>query len=202
MKKDLALSPLQFTSSFLSCENDLETILKKLFIESEPYSTDLKRLLVINTKDCLDNKNNEIYQDAIKNKSLAKLKEEGYIRLIPKISFQEHSEVKNYLLFSFDNFVPNGSNPLFRDCNVFIQVVCHTDYWDIGNFRSRPIKICGYIDAILNNAKLSGIGTFQFQSCTELMLDSNLAGYSLAYSAIHGSDDLLPSSHGWIEKND
>jgi len=87
MKKDLALSPLQFTSSFLSCENDLETILKKLFIESEPYSTDLKRLLVINTKDCLDNKNNIIYQDAIKNKSLAKLKEEGYIRLTPKIPF-------------------------------------------------------------------------------------------------------------------
>jgi hypothetical protein len=34
------------------------------------------------------------------------------------------------------------------------------------------------------------------------MLDSNLAGYSLVYSAVHGSDDLLPSSHDWIEKND
>ena len=56
MKKDLALRPVDFTSSFLSCEKDLQTILRKLFIESQPYSDALKRLLVINTKDCLDNK--------------------------------------------------------------------------------------------------------------------------------------------------
>lgn len=201
MKKNLALSPLEFTSSFLSCQNDLETILKKLFIESEPYSTELKKLLVINTKDCLD-RNNIIYQNAIKDMSLARLKEQGYIRLVPKIQFEQHSEVKSYLLFSFDNFHPNRNNPMFRDCNVFIEAICNTEYWDLGNFRSRPIKICGYVDAILNNAKLSGIGTFQFESCSEIILDSNLAGYSLAYSAIHGSDDLLPSQHDWIEKHE
>lgn len=201
MKKNLALSPLEFTSSFLSCQNDLETILKKLFIESEPYSTELKKLLVINTKDCLD-RNNIIYQNAIKDMSLARLKEQGYIRLVPKIQFEQHSEVKSYLLFSFDNFHPNRNNPMFRDCNVFIEAICNTECWDLGNFRSRPIKICGYVDAILNNAKLSGIGTFQFESCSEIILDSNLAGYSLAYSAIHGSDDLLPSQHDWIEKHE
>jgi hypothetical protein len=38
MRKDLALRPIDFTSSFLSCEKDLETILRKLFIESQPYS--------------------------------------------------------------------------------------------------------------------------------------------------------------------
>jgi len=54
MKKDLALRPIDFTSSFLSCEKDLETILRKLFVESQPYSDKLKKLLVINTKDCLD----------------------------------------------------------------------------------------------------------------------------------------------------
>jgi len=32
MKKDLALKPTDFTSSFLSCEKDLETILRKLFV--------------------------------------------------------------------------------------------------------------------------------------------------------------------------
>ena len=56
MKKDLALRPIDFTSSFLSCEKDLEAILRKLFVESQPFSNDLKRLLVINAKDCLDNK--------------------------------------------------------------------------------------------------------------------------------------------------
>ena len=202
MKRDLALRPVDFTSSFLSCQKDLEEILKRLFVTSQPYSDELKRLLVINTKDCLDNKTSTVYQNAIKDMSLARLKEQGYIRLVPKIQFEQHSEVKSYLLFSFDNFHPNRNNPMFRDCNVFIEAICNTECWDLGNFRSRPIKICGYVDAILNNAKLSGIGTFQFESCSEIILDSNLAGYSLAYSAIHGSDDLLPSQHDWIEKHE
>lgn len=74
MKRDLALKPTDFTSSFLSCEKDLETILKKLFVSSQPYSDDLKRLLVINTKDCLDNKESVVYKNAIKDMSLAKLR--------------------------------------------------------------------------------------------------------------------------------
>jgi hypothetical protein len=80
MKKDLALRPVDFTSSFLSCEKDLETILRKLFIESQPYSNELKKLLIINTKDCLDNKSNPIYQNAIKDMSLAKMREKGYLK--------------------------------------------------------------------------------------------------------------------------
>ena len=206
MKRDLALRPVDFTSSFLSCEKDLETILRKLFIESQPYSNELKKLLVINTKDCLDT-NNTIYQNAIKDMSLAKLRQLGYIKFEPKIMMSQHQEVKSYLIFSFDNFKPTMTNPQFRDCNVYIDVLCHTDCWDLGNFRVRPLKICGYIDGILNNARLSGLGTFQFTGCNQLVLDETLSGYTLTYSAVHGTDDVLPSQHdkmpnydGWINK--
>lgn len=200
MRKDLVLKPTDFTSSFLSCEKDLESILKKLFVESQPYSNDLKKLLVINMKDCLDNKTSQVYINAIKDMSLAKLREEGYIKFEPKIKMPEHEEIKSYLVFSFDNFRPNMTNPEFRDCTVYIDVLCHTDYWDLGNFRLRPLKICGYIDGILNKARLSGIGTFQFLGCNELVLDETLSGYTLSYAAIHGTDDVLPSAHGWAEK--
>lgn len=200
MRKDLVLSPFQFTSSFLSCEKDLQTILRRLFVESQPYSDQLKKMLVINTKDCLDNKDSQIYKDAIKDMSLAKLKEKGYIKLQPKIKMAEHEDVKSYLIFSFDNFRTNRTNPQFRDCSVYIDILCHTDYWDLGKFRVRPLKIAGYIDGILNNTKLSGIGTFQFLGCNELVLDETLSGYTLSYEAIHGTDDILPSEHGWIEK--
>ena len=37
MKRDLARLP-ELQSSFLSCEKDTETILRKLFVESRPYS--------------------------------------------------------------------------------------------------------------------------------------------------------------------
>lgn len=202
MRKDLVMRPIDFTSSFLSCENDLQLILRKLFIESQPYSNELKRLLVLNTKDCLDNKESQVYKDKMKDMTISRLRELGYIKFEPKIKVPEHQQVKSYLIFTFDNFVPNETNPQFRDCNLYIDVLCHTDYWDLGSFRTRPLKICGYIDAILNNAKLTGIGTFQFMGCQQQILDQTLSGYTLVFSAIHGTDDLLPSRHQWIQKTD
>lgn len=180
----------KFESSFLSCEKDTESIIKKLFVDSKPYSDILKRLLIINTPDCLDDMTNQVYIDKIRNTSVADLSKEGYVRLSPKITLGENEEVKSYIVISFDNFRPNESNPHYRDCTVMIDVLCHTDYWDIGNYRQRPIKIVGYIDGILNGTKLSGIGSFNFLGCNELVLDENLSGYCLVYDATHGSDDI------------
>lgn len=195
MKRDL-VSTKKIISSFLSCEKDFEEILRKLFIENRPHSDELKRLLIINTKDCLDDKTNTSYLEKLKAMSIARLREDGYIKLEPKISIPEHEEVKSYILISFDNFFPNATNPQFRDCTVTFDILCHTDYWDIGNYRLRPLKIAGYIDGILNNARLSGIGTFQFAGCNELILDQTFSGYTLMYKAIHGSDDVIPNKEG------
>lgn len=181
----------ELKSSFLSCEKDTESIIRKLFVESKPYSDILKRLLLINTPDCLNDMTNQVYIDKIKNTSIKDLREKGYIRLEPKIKLKENEEVKSYIVISFDNFVPNRNNPEFRDCVVMIDILCHTDYWDVGNFRLRPLKIAGYIDGILNDCRLSGIGTFQFMGCNELVLNEELSGYCLMYSAVHGSDDEI-----------
>lgn len=191
MKRDTRITSSQFSSSFLSCEKDIEEILKKLFISSKPYSDILKRLLVINTKDCLDNENSAVIQQKLDEMNLAKLKQMGYIKLEPKIKFGEHEEVKAYILVSCDNFTPNETNPYYRDCTVTFDIICHTDYWDLGNYRIRPLKIAGYIDGILNKAKLSGIGTFNFLGCNQLILNEELSGYTLMYHAIHGNDDKL-----------
>ena len=186
MKRDTIMTrPL--TSSFLSCEKDTETILRKLFIESKPYSNVLKRLLVVQNKDCLDRDYN------VDEYTLARLREDGYVVLEPRIEIDEHEQVKAYMIISYDNFVPNGTNPEFRDCTVSFDILCHTKYWDVGNYRMRPLKIVGYIDGILNNCKLSGIGTFQFMGCNELILNPEWAGYTLTYWAVHGSDDQIPA---------
>lgn len=190
MKRDVITN--NFNSSFLAFEKDIETILRKLFIESNPYSEVLKRLLVINTKDCLDNADSPAIKEKLKNMSLAKLRQEGYIKLEPKIAMPEHEEVKAYIIMSCDNFTPNDTNTYYRDCTVSFDIICHLDYWDLGNYRIRPLKIAGYIDGILNEAKLSGIGTFNFLGCSELVLNEDLAGYTLIYRAVHGNDDKLP----------
>ena len=166
MKRDLARLP-ELQSSFLSCEKDTETILRKLFVESRPYSDELKRLLVISAKDCLDNKDNPKYIEKLNNMSIAKLREEGYIKLEPKVRLPEHEQVKAYIIISFDNFTPNAKNP-------------------------EPLKICGYIDGLLNKSKLSGIGELFFAGGSQIILSEDLSGYSISYRAIHGTDDQIP----------
>ena len=191
MRRDVVMPGSQFSSSFLSCEKDIEEILRKLFVSSKPYSDYLKKLLVINTQDCLDNTESVTIQQKVADMSLAKMRQEGYIKLEPKIRFGEHEEVKSYIIISCDNFTPNATNPHYRDCTVTFDIICHTDYWDIGNYRVRPLKIAGYIDGILNKARLSGIGTFQFMGCNQLILNEELSGYTLMYRAVHGNDDKI-----------
>ena len=176
-------------SSFLSCEKDVESILTKLFLEDKVKANYLKRLLVINTKDCLEL--NGEYDKIINQLSFKDLRDKGYIILEPKIPLKEHEDVKSRLHIVFDHFTTNNRNSYYRDCIIEIDILCHPECWDIGNFRIRPLKIAGYIDAILNNSKLSGLGQLTFMGCTEIVLNENLSGYCLMYQAIHGNDDKL-----------
>ena len=177
-------------STFLSCPKDLENIIRKLFVEDKEFAENLIRLLVINEKDWLDNRDSKLYQDIVKEHTISKLIDKGYIRTTPKLELNEHEEVMSYILISFDDFTET-SNPQFRDNIIRIDVICHTDCWDLGDFRLRPLEIVGHIDGLLNNTKMSGIGVLLFNSCGRLILDKNLSGYSLVYEAVHGSDDYI-----------
>lgn len=185
MRRDVILPPLQ--SSFLSCEKDTELILNKLFMDS-PYSRFLKRLLIINTPDCLDPTITKY--DAIVNEFTVKdLFDKQYIRLTPRLEFDEHNDVQSYILLTFDNFVTNSENEEFRDNMVTFDILCNTKQWELEGFKLRPLAIAGYIDGILNMTHLSGVGEFVFLGAQELILDQNLAGYSLSYEAVHFSED-------------
>lgn len=185
MKRDLACTK-PITSSFLSCEKDTELILRKLFVETYPYSNVLKQLLVVQNRDAIDKTYN------MDQYNLKKLIDDKYIVLSPKIEIPENDQVKAFITLNFDNFIPNQTNPEFRDCMINFDIVCHHDYWDLGNYRQRPFKILGYIDGILNNSRLTGIGKLQFAGASNGgILNENWSFFVLSYLAIHGSDDQL-----------
>ena len=204
MRRDVInIKPLQ--SSFLSCEKDAEIIIKKLFVESKPYSDKLKRLLIVNEPDCLDD-TIQAYQKAIDDKNLSKLRHEGYIRLNPKIARGEHEEIKSYIVITFDDFTSNIQNPIYRDCTLNFDIICYDDAWELENYQVRPLIIAGYIDGILNtmtnenkkiwnsglsNIKLSGIGEYVFLGCHMSVLNEDLSMYTLSYRAIHFTEDTL-----------
>lgn len=209
MRKDVIMQRPIY-SSFFSCDRDIEEILKLLFISSKPYSDILKRLLIINNKDCLDIKN-KTYQDLIDKFTLADMIEQGYIRLSPKIVRGTHEQIKSYIIISLDSFSSNIKNSLFRDYNITFDIVCYNDAWVLDDYKIRPLAICGYIDGILNSIsqkeniykkqiKLTGIGQYQFLMCNEQVLNEDLSMYTLAYRGIHFTEDF--NKIGQVSIND
>ncbi len=53
------------------------------------------------------------------------------------------------------------------------------------DYELRPWLIAGYIDGILNETKLSGIGTLQFMGASQVVLNEYLGGVILRYVATH-----------------
>ena len=187
MRAQSALLAKNFKSTFLSCETDQEKIWKRLFVESRPYSDKLKRLLVINTPDCLDESKLQ-YQEVLEHVTLDFLHDRKYLRTVPKLAFGEHEEVKTYILLEFDAFTPT-ENPHYRNTLIKISVICHLDYWELEDYKLRPYQIAGYIDGLLNETKLSGIGVLNFVVAGEIIMNEYLGGIQLQYLATHGNED-------------
>lgn len=203
MRKDL-ISFKPVYSSLLSCDKDVEQMLKTLFISSKPYSDILKRLLIINNKDCLDMSNSD-YKQVIDQYSLGDLMDKGYIRLSPKIARGTHEEIKTYILVSLDGFTPNIKSKHYIDYNINFDIICYNDAWVLNDYKVRPLMICGYIDGILNSLtqdnqrlekthqshiKLSGIGEYQFLGCNFNVLNEDLSMYTLSYHGTHFIEDI------------
>jgi len=179
-----------FDMSFMSMENDREDVVRRLFVESRPYSDILKKLLVIDQPDCLDDSKHQ-YQTIVDDYSVARLKSEGFIRFSPKMLFREFDNVKSYIYVSFDDVAPSESNPEFNNMTMSVYCLCDPDpkYWELDDYAIRPWKMAGYVNGILNKSRMSGIGQVQFIGASELAFDENVAGVALNYLCVHWTDD-------------
>ena len=161
-------------SSFLSLEKDMNIIVQTLMKNER-----LKRLLHYTTKDCLDKPN------LTEEESLELIGKN--IKLVPKLYVD--GSVNSYIIVSFDNFTPNGTNPEFRDNIIEFDIICHFDQWQLKDFQLRPYRIAAEIDSLLDGTHLTGIGELQFLGANQIILTDEYAGLCLMYSAIHGEED-------------
>lgn len=161
-------------SSFLSVEKDMSIItdwmlknkrLKKLLHYTVPNAMELEPL---SQKDSV----------ALINKN---------IKMVPKLYIDE--KVLNYVIITFDNFIPNATNPEFRDNTIFFNIVCHYDQWILQDFQLRPYRIAAEIDTMFNKKHLTGIGKLEFFGASQIVLNDEFAGISLMYRAVHGEED-------------
>lgn len=176
-----------FKSTFMSNARDTAMIWDKLLVSSKPYSDKLKRLLIINTHDCLD-KSQEQYQDEINKYTIKDMFDKQYIRNVPKLETSDFDEVKSYVLLEFDDFV-QSSNTEYRDCVISFTIISNLDYWQLDDYQLRPWMIAGYIDGILDDTELSGIGRINFVGAEQVVFNEYLGGVILRYAAFHSDAD-------------
>ena len=177
-------------SSFLALEKDMGIIVQMIMKNDR-----LKKMLYYTTKDCLDRpkltkmQTNSLFGEQIK--------------IVPKL-YIDHS-VLNYIIVSFDNFVPNRTNPEFRDNIIEFDIICHFDQWKLKDFQLRPYKIAAEIDSMFDEKHLTGIGKLKFLGANQMILTDEFAGVCLMYEAIHGGEDkidmLNPEDQKQFEKD-
>ena len=164
-------------SSFLNVEKDLGIIIDKILQNDR-----LQKLLYWNHKDALTRRK---LTDDEKFSLLGK-----QIKLTPKVYIDPDMLV--YLVISFGNFSPNLTNPEFRDNTIHFDIICHFDQWLLDDMQLRPYKIAAELDAMFNEAKLTGIGKMLFLNGDQVAISGEeYAGVSLMYSVIHGEDDKI-----------
>lgn len=164
-------------SSFLSIEKDLGIITNEIIQNDR-----IKKLLYYTTRDALQQKN------LTADESLALFGKN--IKIVPKLYVD--GSVLNYIIVNFDNFIPNRTNPEFRDNIVEFDIVCHFDQWQLDDFQLRPYRIAAELDSMFDDKHLTGIGTLQFMGANQIILTDEFAGLCLMFEAIHGEEDKAP----------
>lgn len=161
-------------SSFLALEKDMGIIVQMIMKNDR-----LKKLLYYTTKDCLD------------RPKLSKMQTNSLfgeqIKIVPKLYVD--NSVLNYIIVSFDNFVPNRTNPEFRDNIIEFDIICHYDQWHLKDFELRPYKIAAELDSMFSEQHLTGIGKLEFNGANQILLTDEYAGLCITFRAIHGEED-------------
>ena len=187
MRVKASMLAKDYKPSFLSFEKDQELIWRRLFIDNRQYGDMVKRLLVINSPDCMDMTNYQ-YQRIIDDTSIKDLRDMKCIRAVPRLEFGEHEEMKSYILLTFDD-VTATSNPEYNDYVISFTVISPLDEWEMNDYKLRPWQIAGYIDGVMRDAKLAGIGKLQFLGAQQVPLNEYWGGMALMYITTHGEEE-------------
>lgn len=162
-------------SSLLGMPKDAALIMGRIL-----DNQNVLKLLTYNVRNWQDQPN-------VTSEQIKEMFDSKQISSVPKITIDK--ERKTYLRLTYGVMVPNATNPEYRDNTFGIDIVCHYDDWDLGNFEERPYRIAGEIDAMLAGSHLTGIGQLEFVSSTPYVYNEEFAGVSLTYLAIRGQED-------------
>lgn len=168
-------------SSFLGMTKDTALIMNKIL-----SNQNVLRLLYYSTPDALSckkpNLNSEQIKEMFRNRQIS---------IVPQVDTDR--EKISYLRVCFDNFMPSETNTFYRNHIVEVRTICHFDTWTLDDMDQRPYRMAGEIDAMLDGARLTGIGRLLFVNADQDVYDREFGGVTLRYLAVRGhEDDINP----------
>lgn len=140
------------------------------------------KLLYYNTRDWKQ-------KPPVSSEAIKEMFDSQQISCVPRVKIERPD--RSYLRLIYGTMIPNDNNPEYRDNTFGIDIICHYDSWDLGDYELRPYKIAGEIDSMLDKTHLTGIGELNFVSCTPYIYDEEFAGVSMTYYAIRGNEDKV-----------
>lgn len=164
-------------SALLGMPKDASLIMTKIL-----SNQNILKLLAHGTRDWKN-------QPPVDGDMIKEMFETKQISSVPRIKVDKPE--KTYLRLSYGTMIPNATNPEYRDNTFGIDIICHYDNWDLGDFDLRPYRIAGEIDAMLDKTHLTGIGELYFISATPYVYDEEFAGVTLTYLAVRGNEDKI-----------
>ena len=164
-------------SALLGIPKDASLIMQKILSNQT-----ILKLLAYGTRDWES-------RPAVNGNMIKEMFETKQISSVPKIKVE--TPEKTYLRLTYGSIVPNQTNPEYRDNTFGIDIICHYDNWDLGDFDLRPYRLAGEIDSMLNKSTLTGIGRLEFISAVPCIYDQEFAGVTLTYLAIRGNEDRV-----------
>lgn len=163
-------------SSLLGMQKDASLIMERIL-----SNQNVLKLLAYNGRDWQQKPN-------VTSEMIKEMFETKQISSVPKIKIEKPE--KTYLRLIYGSMVRNTTNPEYRDNTFGIDIICHYDNWELGDFDLRPYRLAGEIDSMLDKTHLTGIGELEFVSASPYIYDEEFAGVSLTYLAIRGHEDL------------
>lgn len=179
MKKDFYIYP---KSSLLGMPKDAAIIMDRIL--SNPR---LLKLLVYESRDWES-------KPPVTGEQIKEMFETQQISSVPKVKID--NKEKTYLRLTYGLVTRNEMNPEYRTNTFGIDVICHYDNWDLGDFELRPYRVAGEIDSMLDGTHLTGIGELLFISAAPCIYNEEFAGVSLTYLAIRGHEDQKDPVNG------
>ena len=156
--------------NFATVEQDFQKIVERIF-----ENQDVLKMLYYNTSDCTT-------KEDIIDETILKEISDNNVRIIPNLKIPENKG--SIIVITFNNFLPNQSNPKFMDNAIFMDVLCPIDTWMMDNYMMRPFRIMNELQTSFDKQKLNGIGVVNFITADLLTL-GDYAGYQMSYSVIN-----------------